>query len=185
MTLTTEIRDKLVTVGTARVTAALSRHGLHGQSIQNARPLSPLQPVMVGPAFSQAIDACPPGAVLLAASAGLTLVTRLMKRGVAGMVTSGAVRDSADIARLGFPIYHQCGDVALLPGDIVLGDRHGLVVIPAPLAEEIAEEALEAAAFEDFLAEQVNMGHGIYGLYPPTSERTLAEFATWRRLRGR
>lgn len=184
MTLTTEIRDKLVAVGTARVTVALSRHGLCEQSIPNARPLSPLQPVMVGPAFSQTINTCPPGAVLLVASAGLTLVTRLMKRGVAGMMTGGAVRDSDDIARLGFPIYHQCGDVALPPGDIILGDRHGLIVIPAPLVEEIAEEASEAAAFEEFVADQVSMGHGIYGLYPPTSERTRAEFVAWRRLKG-
>jgi len=162
----------------------------------------------------KAIEDCPPGAVLVmdsrkdarAASAGAILVTRLVKRGVAGVVTDGGFRDSAEIARLGFPAYHQrpsaptnltlhqaididvpigCGDAPVFPGDTILGDADGVVVIPASLVDEIAEEAFEMTAFEDFVAEQVNMGHGIYGLYPPTNEQTLADFATWRKLKGR
>src|SRR5712692_4218643 len=162
----------------------------------------------------KAVEDCPPGAVLVmdsrkdarAASAGAILVTRLMQRGVAGVVTDGGFRDSAEIAKLGFPAYHQrpsaptnltlhqaididvpigCGDAPVFPGDTILGDGDGVVVIPASLVDEIAEEAFEMTAFEDFVAEQVSMGYGIYGLYPPTSERTLADFAAWRKMKGR
>ena len=59
------------------------------------------------------------------------------------------------------------------------------MVIPASLADEIAEEAFEQTAFEDFVAEQVSKGHGIYGLYPATNEQTMADFAAWRKMRGR
>jgi regulator of RNase E activity RraA len=141
-----------------------------------------------------------------AASAGGILVTRLMKRGAAGVVTDGGFRDSADIARLGFPAYHQrpsaptnltlhqaidinvpigCGDAPVFPGDTILGDADGVIVIPANLVDEIAEEAFEQTAFEDFVAEQVSLGHGIYGLYPATNEQTLTAFAAWRKLKGR
>jgi regulator of RNase E activity RraA len=162
----------------------------------------------------KAIEDCPPGAVLVmdsrkdarAASAGAILVTRLMRRGVAGVVTDGGFRDSAEIARLGFPAYHQrpsaptnltlhqaididvpigCGDAPVFPGDTILGDGDGVMVIPASLVDEIAEEAFEMTAFEDFVAEQVDQGHGIYGLYPPTAEQTMVDFAAWRKMKGR
>ena len=69
--------------------------------------------------------------------------------------------------------------------DIFLGDADGVLVIPAALADEIAEKAFEQTAFEDFVAEQVSAGHGIYSLYPPTGEQTLTAFAAWRKLKGR
>ena len=157
---------------------------------------------------------CPAGAVLgmdsrkdaRAASAGSILVTRLMKRGVAGVVTDGGFRDSAEIANLGFPAYHHrpsaptnltlhqaieingpigCGDAPVFPGDVILGDQDGVIVIPAHLADEIADEATEMTAFEDFVTEQVNGGRSIFGLYPATDEQTLAEFAAWRKANGR
>ena len=177
-------------------------------------PLSPVQPVLVGQAFTlryiparedlnrldvfrdrghpqrKAVEDCPPGAVLVmdsrkdarAASAGSILVTRLMKRGVAGVVTDGGFRDSAEIARLGFPAYHQrpsaptnltlhqaididvpigCGDAPVCPGDVIVGDGEGVVVIPANIVDEIAEEAVEMTAFEDFVTEKVDKGGGI------------------------
>ena len=162
----------------------------------------------------KAIEDCPPGAVLVmdsrkdarAASAGAILVTRLMQRGAAGVVTDGGLRDSAEIAKLGFPAYHHrpsaptnltlhqaieinvpigCGDAPVFPGDIILGDGDGVIVIPAHLTEEIAEEAFEMTAFEDFVAEQVGKGRGIFGLYPATDEQTLKDFAVWRREKGR
>lgn len=162
----------------------------------------------------KAIEECPPGHVMVmdsrkdarAASAGAILVTRLMKRGVAGVVTDGGFRDSAEIARLGFPAYHQrpsaptnltlhqaidinvpigCGDAPVFPGDAILGDSDGVIVIPANIADEIAEEAFEMTAFEDFVTEQVESGQGIYGLYPPTQEQSLIDFAAWRKMKGR
>jgi regulator of RNase E activity RraA len=125
---------------------------------------------------------------------------------VAGVVTDGGFRDSPEIARLPFPAYHHrpsaptnltlhqaldinvpigCGDVAVWPGDIVVGDAEGVVVIPAGIAEEIAAEAVEMTAFEDFVAEKVMEGRSILGLYPPTDEANRTEFAAWRAGNGR
>jgi regulator of RNase E activity RraA len=141
-----------------------------------------------------------------AASAGSILVTRLMKRGVAGVVTDGGFRDSPEIAKLAIPAYHArpssptnltlhqaididvpigCGDVAVFPGDVVLGDAEGVVIIPAALADEVADEAVEMTAFEDFVTEQVMGGRSIVGLYPATSEQTLIDFKAWRERTGR
>ena len=72
-----------------------------------------------------------------------------------------------------------CGDVPVYPGDIVVGDGEGVVVIPAHLANEIAEEAAEMTVFEDWVEQQVHAGRSIFGLYPP-DEATRTEFAAWR-----
>ena len=157
----------------------------------------------------KAVEECPPGAVFVidsrkdarAASAGSILVTRLMKRGAAGVVTDGGFRDSPEIARLPFPAYHQrpsaptnltlhqaldinvpigCGDVAVWPGDVVVGDGEGVVVIPGAIADEVAAEAVEMTAFEDFVMQQVQQGCSILGLYPPTDEQSRIDFAAWR-----
>jgi len=162
----------------------------------------------------RAVEECPPGAVLVidsrkdprAASAGSILITRLMVRGVAGVVTDGGFRDTPEIANLDFPAYHNrpsaptnltlhqalelnvpigCGDVAVFPGDVLVGDGEGVMVIPAHLADEIADEAVEMAVFEDFVLEEVRKGRSILGLYPATDERTRADFAAWRKSKGR
>ena len=162
----------------------------------------------------KAVEECPPGAVFVidsrkdprAASAGSILVSRLMKRGVAGVVTDGGFRDSPEIAQLAIPAYHNrpsaptnltlhqaldidvpigCGDVAVWPGDVVVGDAEGVVVIPAHLADEIAVEAVEMTAFEDFVTEEVMKGRSILGLYPATEEQTKADFAAWRKANDR
>jgi regulator of RNase E activity RraA len=162
----------------------------------------------------KAVEECPPGAVFVidsrkdarAASAGSILVSRLMKRGVAGVVTDGGFRDSPEIAELGMPAYHHrpsaptnltlhqaldinvpigCGDVAVWPGDVVVGDGEGVVVLPAHLADEIAAEAVEMTAFEDFVTEEVMKGRSILGLYPPTEEQSKVEFAAWRQANNR
>jgi regulator of RNase E activity RraA len=162
----------------------------------------------------KAVEECPPGAVMVidsrkdarAASAGGILVSRLMKRGVAGVVTDGGFRDSPEIAQLDIPAYHNrpsaptnlthhqaldinvpigCGDVPVWPGDVVVGDGEGVVVIPAHLADEIASEAVEMTAFEDFVQEEVLKGRSILGLYPPTDEQSNIDFAAWRKAKGR
>ena len=162
----------------------------------------------------KAVEQCPPGAVLVidsrkdarAASAGGILVSRLMKRGVAGVVTDGGFRDSPEIARLPFPAYHQrpaaptnltlhqaldinvpigCGDAPVWPGDVVVGDAEGVIVIPAAIADEVAAEATEMTAFEDFVQEKVLEGRSIVGLYPPTDEQSRIDFAAWRKDQGR
>ena len=162
----------------------------------------------------KAIEDCPPGHVMVmdsrkdprAASAGGILITRLMKRGAAGIVTDGGFRDSEEIGKLGFPAYHArpsaptnltlhhaidinvpiaCGDAPAFPGDVILGDNDGVIVIPAHLADEIADEAFEMTAYEDFVTEQVQAGRGIFGLYPATDPKSLEEFAAWRKRNGR
>jgi regulator of RNase E activity RraA len=162
----------------------------------------------------KAIEDCPPGAVMVidsrknarAASAGSILVARLMKRGAAGIVTDGGFRDSPEIARLASPAYHHrpaaptnltqhqaididvpigCGDAPVFPGDVIVGDAEGVVVLPAHLADELADEAVEMTAFEDFVTEEVMKGRSILGLYPATDPRTLDDFAAWRRAKQR
>jgi regulator of RNase E activity RraA len=162
----------------------------------------------------KAIEECPPGSVMVidsrkdarAASAGSILVARLMKRGAAGIVTDGGFRDSTEIAKLAIPAYHHrpasptnltvhqaidinvpigCGDAPVFPGDVIVGDGEGVVVLPAHLADELADEAVEMTAFEDFVTEEVLQGHSILGLYPATDELTLERFATWRKANKR
>ncbi|MEY4909439.1 MAG: hypothetical protein RL260_3157 [Pseudomonadota bacterium] len=170
--------------------------------------LDPKHPQRVG------VEECPEGAVMVidsrkdarAASAGGILVARLMQRGVAGIVTDGGFRDSPDIAKYTMPAYHTrpsaptnltlhqaldlnvpigCGDVAVWPGDIVVGDAEGVIVIPAHLADGVAAEAVEMTVFEDFVQEEVMKGRPIIGLYPPTLEQSRIDFAAWRLARGR
>jgi len=160
------------------------------------------------------VEECPPGSVFVidsrrnasAASAGNILVARLWKRGVAGVVTDGGFRDTPEIATLAIPAYHNrpsaptnltlhqaidinvpigCGDAPVFPGDVVVGDAEGVLVIPAHLADEIAEETVEMTAFEDFVTEEVLKGRSILGLYPPTDEQSTIDFAAWRRAKGR
>ena len=78
-----------------------------------------------------------------------------------------------------------CGDVAVFPGDVVVGDAEGVIVIPAHLADEIAAEAVEMTAFEDFVTEKVLEGRTILGLYPPTDDQSKTDFAGWRVLHKR
>ena len=162
----------------------------------------------------KAVEECPEGAVFVidsrkdarAASAGGILISRLMKRGVAGVVTDGGFRDSPEIAQLPFPAYHQrpaaptnltlhqaldinvpigCGDAPVWPGDVIVGDAEGVVVIPAGIADEIAAEAVEMTAFEDFVQEKVMEGRSILGLYPATDEQSRVDFTAWRQARNR
>ncbi|TYR32722.1 ribonuclease activity regulator RraA [Mesorhizobium microcysteis] len=162
----------------------------------------------------KAVEDCPEGAVMVidsrkdprAASAGSILISRLMVRGVAGVVTDGGFRDSPEIAALDIPAYHNrpsaptnltlhqaidinvpigCGDTPVFPGDVVVGDGEGVVVIPAHLADEIAAEAVEMTAFEDFVGEEVLKGRSILGLYPATDEQTTVDFQVWRKANNR
>lgn len=162
----------------------------------------------------KAVEECPPGAVLVidsrkdprAASAGGILISRLMVRGAAGIVTDGGFRDSPEIAKMAMPAYHNrpsaptnltlhmaldinvpigCGDVAVFPGDVVVGDAEGVIVVPAGIADEIADEAVEMTSFEDFVMEEVAKGRSILGLYPPTDEQARTDFAAWRQAKGR
>jgi regulator of RNase E activity RraA len=156
----------------------------------------------------EAIEACPPGQVLVmdarrdatAATGGDILMTRLMVRGCAGIVTDGGLRDSQTIEQLPWPAYcgarsaplnlvrHHavesqvpigCGGVPVYPGDVLVGDQEGVVVIPANIAEEVAKEGEAQTMFEDWVEAKVKEGRSIFGLYPPNAQ-TKAEFEAWK-----
>lgn len=179
---------------------------------EDLNPLSvfqdPTHPQRVG------VEQCPKGYVMVidsrkdprAASAGSILVTRLMVRGAAGVVTDGGFRDAPEIGRLEIPCYHNrpsaptnltrhqaielngpigCGDVAVFPGDVIVGDDEGVCVIPLHMADAIAHEATEMTAFEDFVTEQVKAGRAIIGLYPATTKEAKADYAAWRTKQGK
>ncbi len=160
-----------------------------------------------------AIETCPPGHVLVmdsrksatAASAGDILISRLMVRGAAGVVTDGGFRDAMRIAELDFPAYHNrpasltnlttneaielnvpigCGDAPVFPGDILVGDDDSVIVVPAHLVDEIAQEAAGMTDFESFVIEKVRNGASIIGLYPATNEDNLTEFEAWKKLKA-
>jgi regulator of RNase E activity RraA len=73
----------------------------------------------------------------------------------------------------------------VFPGDVIVGDTDGVIVIPAGIADEIADEATEMTAYEDFVTERVRAGHSIRGLYPPTDAANLELFKAWRTQHGR
>jgi len=156
-----------------------------------------------------AVETCPPGHVLVmdsrkdarAASAGSILVTRLAVRGCAGVVSDGGFRDADGIGELDMPAYFQkptaptnltlhealdinvpisCGDVAVFPGDVLVGDGDGVMVIPMHLIEEIAEECTGMEIYEAFVLEQVLEGAAVIGLYPGTTEKARSDFEAWR-----
>ncbi|MEJ0015259.1 MAG: ribonuclease activity regulator RraA [Acetobacteraceae bacterium] len=161
----------------------------------------------------RAIEITPAGHVLVidcrgdtaAACAGQILVTRLMKRGVAGLVGDGGIRDAGPIGEMAFPVFcsgpsaplnlarHHavesnvpigCGGVAVYPGDIIVGDRDGVAVIPAAIAHEVARDAAEQEELEEFLLQRVLAGAALPGTYPP-NEATRSAFEQWRAERRR
>ncbi|WP_343315950.1 ribonuclease activity regulator RraA [Brucella sp. BE17] len=160
-----------------------------------------------------AVETCPPGQVLVmdarkdarAATAGSILVTRLALRGVAGIVSDGGYRDVSGIGELDMPAYcakpsaptnltlHEaidinvpisCGDVAVFPGDVLVGDNDGVMVIPAHLCEEIADECAGMENFEAFVLEEVVNGGSIIGLYPCTKQENERKFEDWKQKNG-
>lgn len=135
-----------------------------------------------------------------AATLGDILATRIMVRGAAGIVTDGAFRDAPSFRELDLPTYARashatisgtrhhpvdlnvpigCAGVLVIPGDVVVGDAEGVVVIPRAIAEEVAKAALEQDRIEAFLLEKVRAGASIRGVYPP-DERTRAEYEAQR-----
>lgn len=161
----------------------------------------------------QAMETCPPGYVLVAdsrgdaraASAGDLYVGRLKARGCAGIVTDGGLRDSDGIFKTGLPAYCRrpssppspivhhpvdlnlpvgCGGVAVYPGDVIVGDADGVVVIPPDIVDEVAEEALATTLYEEFAEEEVANGRSLTGLFPVAGEEAKRDFEAWRKRRG-
>lgn len=127
---------------------------------------------------------------------GNILAERMLARGAAGIVTDGCFRDSPAIAEIGIPAYARsahaatnktvhhpvdvqqpvgCGGVPVYPGDILVGDAEGVVVIPRHIVAEVAEEAAAQEHKEDFIVERIRNGAPLLGTYPPDDE-TLAAY---------
>jgi regulator of RNase E activity RraA len=157
------------------------------------------------------VETIPAGHVLVqdcrgernSASFGSILTQRLHVRGVAGMVSDGPVRDSTTIAALGLPVFcagasappnlirHHavdinvpigCGGVAVFPGDVIVGDADGVVVIPREMAAEVAQAAAEQEQLEAFLTERIREGAALPGTYPP-NDVTKAAYELWKKQR--
>jgi regulator of RNase E activity RraA len=152
----------------------------------------------------EAIEAVPPGHAIVvdsrgdtrAASGGDMLMTRAWKRGAAAFVTDGGLRDGHVLSQLPFPTYatsvtittraawHHvadlqvpigCAGVAVYPGDILMGDRDGVLVVPRAVAIEIAEPSYEQEQIEAFVSKKIHAGEPLWGNYPP-GEETVAEY---------
>jgi len=157
--------------------------------------------------FRDAIEACPAGSIMVidgcgtqeAATLGDILIARLKVNGVVAAVTDAPVRDIAEIRKVGLPVFSAgaaappsitglayagygeligCGGVAVAPGDLVVGDADGIVVVPSALVTEVTEAGAEQERYERFVQMRVLQGQAVVGLYPPNAE-TLAAYQRW------
>jgi regulator of RNase E activity RraA len=156
-----------------------------------------------------AIEAMPAGCVVVvdamgSGEAGIfgdILCARMVQRGVAAVVTDGAVRDLAGVLATGLPVWSQgsvappsvaaltfvgwqqpvgCGGVAVFPNDVVVADDDGAVLIPAALLDEVVAAAVEQERLEGWIMSQVQAGQALPGLYPP-NEAQRANYEAWAR----
>jgi regulator of RNase E activity RraA len=156
----------------------------------------------------RAIEEMPEGVVAVADATGLIsagifgdiLTARMFKRGVSGLVTDGAVRDAAGVRATGLPVWSAavaapasvagltfigwqepigCGGAAVLPGDMIVADEDGVVVIPAAHVQSVATDGLEQERFETWVVREVETGAELPGLYPP-NDATRARYQAAR-----
>ena len=154
-----------------------------------------------------AVELTPEGSVVVVDMAGSVgggafgdiLVARLIYRGIAGLVADGAMRDAGPLLEMSLPVHARtatpppssatllavgynepigCGGVVVFPGDIVVGDEDGVVVIPRHLADKVATAGLAQEQVEVFIKRRVELGEPIAGFYPAT-ERTMAAYRDW------
>ncbi len=157
-----------------------------------------------------AIEAMPAGAIAVVDAMGVTdagifgdiLCARMVRRGVAALVSDGVVRDLAGVLGTGLPVWCQgtasppsvagltfvgwqqpiaCGGVAVFPNDVVVCDDDGAVLIPAALVDEAVDKAPEQERLEGWIMQQVQAGQPLPGLYPPNAEN----LARYEAARGR
>jgi 5-oxopent-3-ene-1,2,5-tricarboxylate decarboxylase/2-hydroxyhepta-2,4-diene-1,7-dioate isomerase len=218
----------LRTVSTATLSSVLRKRGLEHMFVEGVRPARP-DLRMVGTAHTleylplredlfaargsglnaqkRAVEEITPGQVLVigargepgSGTIGDILALRALRRGAAGIVTDGGLRDSPSFAGLDLPTYHgpahaavlgrrhvpwavgvaiACGGVLIEPGDVLVGDGEGVIVIPPAIAGDVAAEAVEQERQERFIYQHVDAGASIEGLYPLGPARR-AEYAAW------
>ena len=159
-------------------------------------------------AQKRAVEQVRPGEILVieargdptAGTVGDILALRAQVRGAAGIVTDGAIRDSQALGAMDLPVYYgathpavlgrrhvpwevntviACAGVTVTPGDIIAGDGDGVIVLPAHLAREVAQDAAEQELQEEFAAQMVARGESVDGLYP-LGQRWQAGYQAWR-----
>jgi regulator of RNase E activity RraA len=165
----------------------------------------PMREDLTGPALAAlknsraAVEAAEAGSMVVidamgvvdAGVAGDVLCARMVRRGLAGLVTDGAIRDLPGVEDSGLPVWARgtaspapgnaltfidwggpiaCGGVAVFPGDVIVADRDGAVVIPQALVEAVTADAAEIERFDAWVVGQVNAGQPLQGLYPPNAE---------------
>jgi regulator of RNase E activity RraA len=209
--------ETLKRVTTDSIATVLLKKGLRNQWVRGTMPLALDQPRTVGRAFTMrfipvredvpgavprklpvnrdAVEVMPPGSVAVADARGMTgaatfgdiVVARMQKRGVAGIVTDGAVRDRNGLMAIGLPIWTMgitapppatqlmlvawqepiaCGGVAVFPDDIIVADADGVIVVPAGLAAEVAVAGLEQERLDEWQMEQIKRGVSLPELAP-------------------
>lgn len=155
-----------------------------------------------------AIEEMPEGAIAVIDAMGITdagvfgdiLCARMVKRGAAALITDGVIRDRAGVMQTGLPIWARgaaappsvagltftgwqetvgCGGVCVVPGDVIVADADGAVVIPAAMVEEVTAEAIEQERMEGWIVEEVERGEKLPGLYP-MNDATRARYAAWK-----
>ncbi|MGH9303671.1 MAG: fumarylacetoacetate hydrolase family protein [Acidimicrobiales bacterium] len=226
--ISTQTVEHLRKVSTATLCSQLRKRGIENCFIEGARPARgdlhmvgtartlrylPLREDLFAErgggmnAQKRAIETLSPGEVLViaargddgAGTIGDLLALRAMRRGAAGIVSDGPVRDVAGVTSLDMPIYHAgshgavlgrrhtpfdadlpicCGGVLVMPGDVLVGDADGVVVIPAHLSGQIGRDALAQELEERFIYERVQAGASIEGLFPMDAEQR-SDYEAW------
>jgi regulator of RNase E activity RraA len=155
-----------------------------------------------------AVEAMPAGCIAVVDAMGIgsvgvlgdILCARMRKRGVAALVTDGAVRDGRGVRETGLSVWCNgtvsppsiagltfvgwgdpiaCGGVAVFPNDVIVADDDGAVVIPSSLVGEVAEAGLETELLDSWVMREVSRGRRLNGLYPPDAQ-ARAEYEAWR-----
>ncbi len=217
-------------LSTATLSSQMRKRGLQHMSIDGVHPAAP-GATMVGTAHTlrylplredlfkvrgggmnaqkRAVEELRPGQILVmdarrdgsSGTIGDILALRAQKRGAAGVVTDGGLRDSTAVAALGLPVFHAgahpavlgrrhvpwdtgvpiaCGGALVQPGDVLVGDADGVVVLPPDLVADLVADSIEQEAQERFIAERVAEGEPIDGLYP-LGPRWRPVYEDWRR----
>ncbi len=231
--LTDELKAKLNGVATATITGQLQGRGIRNCFLSGLVPTQPglrmvghaltlryvplredLRPELAGGINPQrqASEYCEPDDIIImeargvpdAGTIGDIFALRAQRRGAAGVITDGALRDSPALRDMtDFPVYHQaqhastwgrhhmplvcnqpiaCAGVTVMPGDVLVGDGEGVVVIPPAIVEDVADACVEQELREDFALERVGAGESTIGLFPLSDDRR-ADFEAWRAAR--
>lgn len=226
--LSDEIRSMLNSVATATITGHLQGRGIRNVFLSGLKPTRP-EMRMLGYALTlrylplredrrkelagginpqrQASEYCGPDDIIVMEARGVAdagtigdiFALRAQRRGAAGVITDGALRDTPAIQQMEFPVYHQsshaatwgrhhmplacnvpiaCAGVAIFPGDILVGDGEGVVVIPPAIVEEVARACHAQELEEEFALQRVDAGESTIGLFPLADDRR-SEFEAW------